>query len=473
MRRDILDNTVNLDDMFKSEEKIEPTVVGGAMGMEPIEIEPVDEVVSFDIDTVLEEWSYRCASGFPTYGKTEDMLHLQSILDERNVPLPFERITEEPKFVSDVELIGRDFGKLYNAMSSYTKKKQFSTFIDDMPTALRKEFGNTVRSLTPSEFKLFVSKFKTLKSVEDLNNVSYKPYQKLWDTYVGQAIGKGELFISFMVDGAVVQGSTESYDIGDKGKKYEVKSLDVLSSKTGKVVAGNIRPGAEGKASRFKYTKQLMDFFDILIALKEPEIRANLLTIGDKKSMERIVTVVDSVRTIKPKSQQLVTLSPGDVPMSMWPPVYAAVKVLNKLKSTPVNKNMSTSRIAVKGSGADAQYWIRPEDIKNIAKAAGKQTDINIQVGMPVTDETRDAKILLSNLFTHPFVTNPTSFVNGLSEIKAAFFGDKDGLVYFFKGVTYVSRDMSEFATLESSQDGYRFTLKSRHPDAEYIQDQP
>ena len=92
MRRDILDNTVNLDDMFKSEEKIEPTVVGGAMGMEPIEIEPVEEVVSFDIDTILDEWSYRCASGFPTYGKTEDMLHLQNILDERAIPLPFERI---------------------------------------------------------------------------------------------------------------------------------------------------------------------------------------------------------------------------------------------------------------------------------------------------------------------------------------------------------------------------------------------
>ena len=52
------------------------------MGMQPIEPEePVTEAITFDLDTVLEEWSYRCASGFPTYGKTEDMIHLQNILD--------------------------------------------------------------------------------------------------------------------------------------------------------------------------------------------------------------------------------------------------------------------------------------------------------------------------------------------------------------------------------------------------------
>jgi hypothetical protein len=463
-------DAINLDDLIKSEEKIEPTVVGGAMGMEPI---PVEEHVSVNTEHILEEWSYRCESGYPTYGKREDMIHLQNILDERSIPLPFERITEEPMFISDYDLIAKDFGKLYKAMPSDAKKVKFSKFIDDMPTALRKSFAETVRTLTPSEMKLFTSKFKTLKNVEALNNVSYKPYQKLWDTYVGQAIGKGELFISFMVDNATVQGSTESFDIGDGGKKYEVKSLDVLSSKSGKVVAGNIRPGAEGKASRFKYTKQLMDFFELIISLKDPEIRANLLTIGDKKAMERIVTIIDSVTTTKPKNKELVTLSPGDVPMSMWPPVYAAAKELKKLKSTPVNKNMSTSRIAIKGAGADAQYWVRPEDVKSIEKSAGKKQDINIQVGTPVTDETRDAKILLSNLFSHPFVTSPASFVNGLAQIKGAFFGDKDGLVYFFKGITYVSQDMSEFATLESSQDGYRFTLKSRHPSLAYIQDQP
>jgi hypothetical protein len=83
---------IDLDNLFKSEEKIEPTVVGGAMGMEPI---PVEEHVSVNTEHILEEWSYRCESGYPIYGKREDMIHLQNILDENNIPLPFNRITED------------------------------------------------------------------------------------------------------------------------------------------------------------------------------------------------------------------------------------------------------------------------------------------------------------------------------------------------------------------------------------------
>jgi hypothetical protein len=471
MRRDILDNTVNLDDMFKSEEKIEPTVVGGAMGMEPI---PVEEHVSINSEHILEEWSYRCESGYPIYGKREDMIHLQNILDERSIPLPFERITEEPMFISDYDLIAKDFGKLYKAMPSDAKKVKFSKFIDDMPTALRKSFAETVRTLTSSEIKLFASKFKTLKNVEALNNVSYKTYQKLWDTYVSQAIGKGELFISFMVNNAVVQGSTESFDIGDGNKKYEVKSLDVLDNKTGTMKAGNIRPGAEGKASRFSFTKDAMDFFRLAHLLQEPEIRATILTLGDKKAMERIVKVIDEINVYTPKGKELVTLKPGDVAASLWQSAYTAVNALHTLRGTNASsKNTSTTRIAIKGTGNDAQYWARPEDVKNIKKSAGKKTDISIQVGTPVTDESRDAKILLSDLFKHPFVVNPNAFVDGLAQIKSAFFGDKAGLIYFSKGITYVSKDMSEFATIESSQDGYRFGLKSKYPNVAYIQKQP
>ena len=52
------------------------------------------------------------------------------------------------------------------------------------------------------------------------------------------------------------------------------------------------------------------------------------------------------------------------------------------------------------------------------------------------------------------------------------FFGDKNGLVYFWQGKAFVSQDMSEFATIESSQDGYRFGLKDRYQGYKYIIDQ-
>jgi hypothetical protein len=94
---------IDLDNLFKSEEKIEPTVVGGAMGMEPI---PVEEHISINTEHILEEWSYRCESGYPTYGKRDDMIHLQNILDERSISLPFERImTINEDVASKEELI--------------------------------------------------------------------------------------------------------------------------------------------------------------------------------------------------------------------------------------------------------------------------------------------------------------------------------------------------------------------------------
>jgi hypothetical protein len=53
-----------------------------------------------------------------------------------------------------------------------------------------------------------------------------------------------------------------------------------------------------------------------------------------------------------------------------------------------------------------------------------------------------------------------------------SFFGNKSGLVYFYQGETKVSTKMEEFATIESSQDGYRFGLRSRYKGRPYIEAQ-
>jgi len=87
-------------------------------------------------------------------------------------------------------------------------------------------------------------------------------------------------------------------------------------------------------------------------------------------------------------------------------------------------------------------------------------------------DETKEGKIVLADLFNHPFVKTPKTFTDGLYEIKMAFFGNKAGLIYFLNQETVVSPKMAEFATTESSQDGYRFGLKSRNKGKAYIEDQ-
>jgi hypothetical protein len=52
--------------------------------------------VLIDTESVLLEWSYRCDKGYPTWGDTNDMWHLQCILEERGIEVPFPKITEAP-----------------------------------------------------------------------------------------------------------------------------------------------------------------------------------------------------------------------------------------------------------------------------------------------------------------------------------------------------------------------------------------
>lgn len=372
---------------------------------------------------------------------------------------------------ADILKKSKGLTKMYNTLPA-NKKNKFIEFLQTMPANLFLEFRKTCDGLTAGEISTFAKKFKSVKSVENLNNQSYKGYQKLWDTYVGQAIGKGELYISFLVNNAIVQGSTESFDIGDGNNHYEVKSLDILDAKSGKFKAGNIRPGAEGKVSRYPFTKQLMDLFTICSALKNPEIKSGVLMLGDTKALQKIVDIYESIPTEKGEGASL-TQTPGDIPKGILTKVYDAILKLNKIKNLPLGKNVTTSRISVKGSGADSAYWIAPDDVDDIVAAAGKDKEATIKVGAPITDESKDAKILLVDLFNHPFIKSPKSFTQGLGQIKLAFFGGKAGLIYFSNGVTYVSADMSEFATIESSQDGYRFGLKSKYNSYPYIQDQP
>ena len=415
-----------------------------------------------DIDSLLLEWSVRCSKGYPDLNDPNDLLILKEVMTEMNVSFPIGEIAEQ-----------QEFSEFYNLLPS-EKQEKFNEFVATMPDSLLEKFKQTMKELSPNEVKSFAEFFKSMKNVEELNGFKYDKFMKLWETYVGQAIGKGELFISFAVDKAVVQGSTESFDIADGKKRYEVKSLDVL--KDGKFKYGAIRPGAEGKVSKYLFTKQLMEFYSLVKQLqdqlKDPEMRSAVMSLGEKDTMEKIYDVIDSISVIKPKGGEVLE-NPGDIPASMMANVYNNVLVLHKIKSVPFNKDVTTSRITVKGSlNANATYWISPEDADAIVKASDTEAPVNIKIGTLVSDETKEAKIVLTDLFNHPFVTKPETFTDSLYGIKKTFLGDKAGLIYFLNKETIVSPEMAEFATIESSQDGYRFGLKSKHSEYKHVEDQ-
>ena len=294
MRNDTLDNTVNLDDMFQSEEKIEPTVVGGAMGMQPIETEePVTEAITFDLDTVLEEWSYRCASGFPTYGKTEDMIHLQNILDERNIPLPFERIMmvnedvaskeELIQLIQNTELPDRVLQYIARQVDSLSAE---GSVIETLKTKgyddqhAKRIFDKAVEYNSYNDLRTYLSSPKKMISFDSLGESGnliikfakanltkefldwlylYKP------TYGGVASGNAENVLRVLLKGGHIP---KKGDVGTDKFDVEVKTSSVGSGfrLTGQSGYGN---GAEvskyvlDNLARY-YGKSLnADFFDI------------------------------------------------------------------------------------------------------------------------------------------------------------------------------------------------------------------
>jgi len=465
------DFTISLDSILNS--KIEETVQTDILTESKI-TPVVEEAVSVDIDAILTEWAWRCEKGYPNYNDKNDMIKLQEVLDEMGVALPFDRLKEAGPKKSATSVANSSniliTAKKFVKHLPEAKHDMLVKFIDDIPyNQLKVSVAALLNSLSEADAKKYATAFKSLPSVEKLEGKRYLDFKPLWDLNVEKAMGRGELYIAFMVKNAVTQGSSESFDIGVGSKHYEVKSLD--AGEDGNI--GSIRPGAEGKASRHPYfTTPLMTLASTIFAMKDPEIQASVLTLGNTAKLQSILDIVNKTSVIRPKSGNPIMETPGDVPISVMGGLYNCVVELKKYRPNALGKEVTTSRIKVKSATKDATYWITADDVDDIAKAAGKNKEASIKVGTQVTDETKDAKVLLTDLLNHPFVKNPALFTDGLSKVKKSFFGDKAGLVYFLRGMAYVSPNMSEFATTESSQDGYKFDLKAKYSKWAHVQNQ-
>lgn len=472
MKKDTSDKTIDLNTLLNS--TAQETII--TESHQPTEV-VTEQTVVRDWDTIIAEWFYRLPKGFAEQPYTESELKvLDEVVGEYDAggfkPVISEASSTKRRFkkqdveTTNVLLDAKNFVK-------YLPEEKHSLlvkFIEEIPyESLRTDTINFLNSLPSKDAKKYAASFKTLTNVKKLNGEQYTDYKPLWDLNVEKAMGRGELYIAFRVKGAVTQGSSESYDVAVGTNHYEVKSLD--AGNVGNI--GAIRPGAEGKASRHPYfTNPLMSLASIIHSMKDKEVQASISELVNSDKLNQLLDIIDNTPTTRPTSGNIITETPGDVPISVMGGLYNAAAALNKIRKSAINKNITSSRITVKSDKTDATYWIAPDDAANIIKSSGKDKAASIKIGTKVTDETKDAKILLSSLLNHPFVKNPDSFTEGLSQIKQSFFGDKAGLVYFLRGVTYVSDDMSEFATTESSQDGYKFDLKAKFKKWTHVQKQ-
>jgi hypothetical protein len=447
-------------------------------------VERIEETVEVaqqplpNFDAILMEWSWRCEKGYPDFNNKKDILALKEVLKEMNLPIPDSLITEaepvnDPTLADDLES-----SEFYKNLSA-EQKKLLPLFIIDIPLGqLANSVTKLLVSLKGAEAKKYAKAFKSIVDIKSLTTSAvtnnYTNWKPLWDLNIGGAMGRGELYIAFMVKDAVAQGSSQSFDIETSQGKYEVKSLDSYNTE-GKRNIGMIRPGAEGKISAHPYfTKPLLDLVGCITDLKNPKIKNDLEDLSKtSEELKKVLAIVEKTSVVTPEKGIPIINKPGDIARSVMSGLYEACLELKKINiDLLLNKDIPRSRITIKGNNNQATYWITQDDVDDIARVAGKDKDASIKVGSLVTDESTNVVILITNLFQNEFVQDPNKFTDGLSRIKKSFFGGKAGLIYFLKGDVKVSDDMSDFATIESSQDGYKFDLKDKNKNLKHIEAQ-
>jgi hypothetical protein len=445
-----------------------------------------------DLDAILQEWSWRCDKGFPDYNSTNDRFKLQEVLDEMGIDLPFKRITEAP---GDATASKKPISKKLDAINlfsnSFIKKleeadkiNQFKEYLNLFPggDALEK-VSDAINKIcqNPSNESELVKIFKSKKNLKSILSIDLSSgiYARMYNIRPS-GTGPGEILISWYVDGAMFQGGSVSYDIDYNGQHWEVKSL---IPSDGSKTPEPIDPANYGKltsAAGVRLTKDLQMFFDAIIEpYYENKLRDSIMTLSDSDTVSnKLMEILDIFERIPRTSaggKTLLANSLGEMTESLFNRFYDSISQIHSKLPKSVKDTAKSSRIAVKTDTTDAQYWINPEDVNDIAKNAGTDKEISIKVGSEITDENKDAKIWLAKLMNNKFIKDPKYFVDSLRSIRDGFSEGKQGMIYLTPpGNFNITNGMTDFFTSHITRAAYRFSLKNqnRYANYKYAQEQ-
>jgi hypothetical protein len=152
--------------------------------------------------------------------------------------------------------------KINDAIKKAKKEKEFEKFVNNLPggdttsqmISLFNEIAGNQKYLDDFTSKLW--------SVKDPANISSNMYtsglgQRIFDVEP-KGVGRGELFLAWLIEGSSVSGGKESFDLDIPSLgKFEVKDYRTKSAKQSPNAA--IRLGAKGKVTQFDFWKEFID----------------------------------------------------------------------------------------------------------------------------------------------------------------------------------------------------------------------
>lgn len=156
------------------------------------------------------------------------------------------RASKKPKYEVPVAM--------YDAAEEFKKSEEFEKFISLLPTDAFKNIDLVFNKIlsTPQTKKEFFTRLYEFKSVKQIKASDYSTGV---GSFIFQAepkgLGRGELFIAWLVKDSQISGGGESFDVQTGSEKYEVKEYSKNND--------SIRLGTKGKITRFEFWKEIVD----------------------------------------------------------------------------------------------------------------------------------------------------------------------------------------------------------------------
>ena len=215
-----------------------------------------------NIDSILTEWCYRLPNGYPSKSKDYEVLYDVLIETAKISPDAARAIVKQAqgtltKMVTEaVKFDSIENTMLINAVNQAGKTEQFTQFLRLLPTEADTITLNFLNNMSAEQCAQFADLLysKTQVSEEDLNSVDFRSGIGLsLFRLEPKGLGKGEIFLAALIQGARLNGSGASFDMTANGGAYEIKDYQ-----GGAGNAKSIRLGTKATVTRFKFWDEIV-----------------------------------------------------------------------------------------------------------------------------------------------------------------------------------------------------------------------
>ena len=255
-----------------------------------------------------------------------------------------------------------------------------------------------------SEFILRIGSYKTIKELQD--NYQFE-MQNAFSREIflinPKGLGMGEVWIAWLVEGSVISGGGESFDVLLNDNKYEAKAYNFFPHyKTKKLQLGKYegvwRLGNAGAMSNFKFMKHLCHAVDLAVKLSSVKMQSS-------PELTKALKIIEMIKKKSPKYGMSADFSRGEIGKNKIRLMFEVIDNLHK----HVSNFKGDYDIVTFGSSApgnpNTAFKIKPATPEQIAKG-------QIEIIEPVDEsDISDPMILRRMLVKSKYIRDGVSSI--------------------------------------------------------------